>query len=77
MVIKILGIGCPNCRKLERNAKEAANILGLDAEFVKVTDLDEISAYGILRTPGLVVDEKVVSFGRIPTPAEIVKLISG
>ncbi len=76
MIIKILGIGCSNCKKLEKNAREAIAKLGLDAEVIKVTEMDDITSYGILRTPGLVVDEKVVSFGRIPTVDEIVQLIS-
>jgi small redox-active disulfide protein 2 len=75
MIIKILGTGCPNCLKLEASARIAAKELGLDAEIVKVTDMVGISAYGILRTPGLVVDEKVVSYGRVLNPAEVKALL--
>jgi small redox-active disulfide protein 2 len=70
-IVKILGSGCANCRKLESAAREAATAAGIAAEFVKVTDLNEILAYDLLATPGLVIDEKVVSSGRIPTQAEI------
>jgi small redox-active disulfide protein 2 len=69
--VKILGSGCANCRKLEAAAREAAAAAGVDAEFVKVTDMKAIMAYDILSTPGLVIDDKLVSSGRIPTRAEI------
>jgi small redox-active disulfide protein 2 len=69
--VKILGPGCANCRKLEAVAREAAAGAGVDADFVKVTAMKEIMAYGVFATPGLVIDEKVVSSGRIPTQAEI------
>ena len=69
--VKILGPGCANCRKLEAVAREAAASAGIDAEFVKVTDMQAIMAYDILSTPGLVIDEKVVASGRIPTQAEV------
>jgi small redox-active disulfide protein 2 len=69
--VKILGPGCANCRKLEAVAREAAASAGVDAEFVKVSDMKAIMAYDLLSTPGLVVDEKLVSSGRIPTQAEI------
>ncbi len=69
--VKILGSGCANCRKLEAAAREAATSAGIDAEFVKVTDMNAITAYDLLSTPGLVIDEKLVSSGRIPTQAEI------
>jgi small redox-active disulfide protein 2 len=69
--VKILGSGCANCRKLEAAAREAASAAGIAAEFVKVTDMNAIMAYDLLATPGLVIDEKVVCSGRIPTQAEI------
>ncbi len=69
--VKILGSGCANCRKLESAAREAATSAGIEAAFVKVTDMQAIMAYDVLSTPGLVIDEKLVSSGRIPTQAEI------
>jgi len=69
--VKILGSGCANCRKLEAVAREAAAGAGVDAEFVKVTDMKTIMGYDLLSTPGLVIDEKLVCSGRIPTQAEI------
>ncbi len=72
MQVKILGTGCPNCQRLERVAREAAEEAGVQAEFVKVTDLKEITAYPILGTPGLVINEQVKSSGRIPRKEQIV-----
>jgi small redox-active disulfide protein 2 len=69
--VKILGPGCANCRKLEAVARQAAADAGIDAEFVKVSDMKDILAYDVLSTPGLVIDDKLVSSGRIPTQAEI------
>lgn len=71
LTVKIIGPGCANCRKLEDVAREAATGAGLEAEFVKVTAMKDIIAYDILSTPGLVINEKVVSSGRIPTVAEV------
>ena len=69
--VKILGTGCPNCKKLEAVAREAAASAGIEADFVKVTDMKAIMAYDLLATPGLVIDEKLVSSGRIPTQDEV------
>jgi small redox-active disulfide protein 2 len=71
LTVKILGPGCANCRKLEAVAREAASSAGVQAEFVKVTDMKDILAYDLLSTPGLVVDEKLVCSGRIPSRDEI------
>ena len=75
--IKILGIGCSNCKRLEATAREAVEALKLDAEFEKVTDRDEIMKWHILSTPGLVINDKVVSAGRIPSVAEISGWLQG
>ena len=73
--IKVLGPGCANCRKLEEIAREAVASLGVEAEISKVTDMGEIVAYDVLKTPGLVINEKLVSSGRIPTAATIAEWI--
>jgi small redox-active disulfide protein 2 len=70
-LVKILGPGCANCRKLEAVAREAAAGAGVDAEFVKVTDMQAIMDHGVMATPGLVVGDRLVCSGRIPTQAEI------
>lgn len=75
MVIKILGSGCPNCKRLENNAKLAVKDLGIEAEIVKVTDFAEIAKYGVMSTPGLVVNEVVKSYGKVINPEEIKKLL--
>jgi len=75
MEIKILGGGCPNCKRLEKLAREAASELGIEATFTKVQDLDKIMAYDILSTPALVVDEVVKVSGRVPRKDEIVTLL--
>ena len=76
MNIKILGSGCANCVNLEKVAKQAASELGIAATFEKVTDFADIASYGIMRTPGLVVDEQVVLSGRVPTAAQVKELIA-
>lgn len=75
MVIKILGSGCKKCTTLAENAKEALAALGREAEIVKVTDFSEIAAFGIMSTPALVIDEIVVSFGKVLKANEIAKII--
>jgi small redox-active disulfide protein 2 len=69
--IEVLGPGCDNCKQLEANAREAVMMAGVEAEIVKVTDHAQIAAYGVLSTPGLVIDGKVVSAGRIPSAGDI------
>lgn len=71
MDIKILGMGCPNCEKLEALAKMAAQELDISATFIKVKELDKILDYGIARTPGLVINGEVKSSGRIPSLEQI------
>jgi small redox-active disulfide protein 2 len=75
MVIKILGTGCANCKKLEENARKAVAELGLDATIEKVTEIKNIMKYGVMKTPALVVDEKVKIMGRVPSPDEIKKYL--
>jgi small redox-active disulfide protein 2 len=74
--IKILGPGCANCVNLEKAVKQAASELGIDATFEKVTDYAEIFSYGIMSTPGLVVDDQVVLSGRVPTSRQVKELLS-
>lgn len=76
LTVKILGSGCANCKKLEAVAREAATASHIEAEFLKVTDMQQFMAYDLLSTPGLVVNEKLVSSGRIPTVAEVQKWLS-
>ncbi len=71
LAIKVLGSGCANCKKLEAVTKKVIDDLGLDAHIDHVTEYADIMKYPILSTPGLVVNEKVVSSGRIPTESEI------
>ncbi len=71
LTIKILGPGCANCKRLEQIARRVAADMAIEADIVKVTEYPQIMAYDILTTPGLVINEKVVCAGRIPTPAEV------
>ena len=75
LTIKVLGPGCANCKKLEEVARKAVASLNVEAEIIKVTDMQAIIAYDVLQTPGLVINEKLVSSGRIPTPATVVEWI--
>jgi small redox-active disulfide protein 2 len=76
MNIKILGSGCANCINLEKAARKAAEELGIDAAFEKVTDYADIASYDIMSTPGLVVDEHVILSGRVPTVAQVKALLA-
>jgi small redox-active disulfide protein 2 len=76
MNIKILGTGCPKCRELERVTRQAVEELSIQAEISKVEDIMDIMKYNILRTPGLVLDEKVVLSGRVPTINEVKNLLN-
>jgi small redox-active disulfide protein 2 len=75
MILKILGKGCPNCQRLEANVREAAKNLGVEATIEKVTDVKTIVGYGVMSTPALVKDEKVVSYGRVLSVKEAENLI--
>ena len=71
LTIKILGSGCANCKRVEQIARKIVDEMSLEAEIIKVTEYPDIMKYNILSTPGLVVNEKLVSAGRIPAPAEV------
>ena len=76
LTIKVLGSGCANCKRLEAVARQAVAKLGIQAEVIKVTDYPEIMKYKILSTPGLVINEKVVSAGRVPDEAEVTAFVT-
>lgn len=75
MIIKILGTGCANCKKLEANAREAVTELGVEATVEKVENMRDIVGYGVMRTPALVVDEVVKVMGKVASVEEIKKLL--
>ncbi len=75
MEIKVLGTGCPKCKSLDKNVREAVNELGIEAEITKVEDIIEIMNLGIIRTPGLVINNKIVSSGHILSVSQVKELI--
>lgn len=75
MEIKILGMGCPKCKRVEALAKEAAADVGAEATFTKVDTMDEIMSYDVFSTPALVIDEEVKASGRIPRKEEIAEWV--
>lgn len=75
MIIKILGSGCAKCGKLEKNARKAAEELGIDATIEKITDFKEIMSYGVMKTPALVVDGETKIVGKVAKPDEIKKYL--
>jgi len=76
MEIKILGPGCPKCKTLEKITREVVNEMGIDADITKEEDIVRIMKYGIMHTPGLVIDGKVVLSGRVPTSKEIKEILT-
>jgi small redox-active disulfide protein 2 len=76
MNIKILGTGCPKCKALEKATRDAVSELGVDANIEKVEDIVKIMGYGVMTTPALVIDEKIVLSGRLATISEIKNLIT-
>jgi small redox-active disulfide protein 2 len=76
MKIEILGMGCPKCKQLQASAEAAAKELNVPAEIAKVADIDKITGYGVMVTPALVVDGKVVSAGKVLTKDEVKKLFT-
>jgi len=77
MKIQILGTGCPKCRQLETNAREALTSMGLEASVEKVTDVDEIMNMGVMMTPALAVDGVVKSAGKVLAKDEIARILQG
>jgi small redox-active disulfide protein 2 len=75
MIIKILGSGCRNCITLMENTKIALKESGIDANIIKVEDFKDIMGFGVMTTPALVIDEKVVSFGKILKPRDIISIL--
>jgi small redox-active disulfide protein 2 len=69
--IKVLGSGCANCKQVEAAARTAVAMLGADAQISKITDYEEIKSYNVLATPGLVINGKLVSAGRVPSDGEV------
>lgn len=76
LVIKVLGSGCANCKKLEAVTHQVVDQMEVEAEIIKVTEYPDIMAYNIMSTPGLVINEKVVSYGRIPSAAEVTTFVT-
>ncbi|MBP9478622.1 MAG: TM0996/MTH895 family glutaredoxin-like protein [Sebaldella sp.] len=75
MKIKVLGSGCKNCQSLEKNVIEALKEIGKEAKVEKVTDMKEILGFGVMKTPALVIDEKVVVSGRVATVKELIEIL--
>ncbi|MCX7831801.1 MAG: thioredoxin family protein [Actinobacteria bacterium] len=71
LTIKVLGTGCPNCRKLEETVKKALNEINLQADIVLVKDVNEIVSHGVILTPGLIINDKLKCSGRVPKLDEV------
>ena len=75
--VKVLGAGCKSCREQYENAKEAVEAMGLPVQVEYITDMQKVMEYGVMRMPALVVNEKVVSMGKVLKAAEVEKLLRG
>ncbi len=75
MIVKILGSGCKNCEALKKNTEAAISETGIEAEIVKVENIKDIVSYGVMQTPALVIDEKVVSYGKVLKPSQIAEIL--
>jgi len=76
MKIEILGVGCPKCKQLTANAEAAVKEMNIQAEISKVTDIDKITGYGVMMTPALAIDGKVVSVGKVLNKEEIKNILA-
>ncbi len=76
MNIKVLGTGCPKCKTLEKTTLQAISELGINANLEKVEDIVQIMNYGVMRTPAMVIDDKVIFSGRVPSVEEVKEIIS-
>ena len=74
--IKVLGSGCTNCKRLEATVRKVADAAGIETDIAHVTDFTEIMQWGVLATPGLVINDKVVATGRIPSEKEIARWLA-
>ena len=74
--VKVLGSGCPTCKRLEETVRKVATAKGIQIELEKITDYNDMMKWNIMQTPGLVVNDKLVSAGRIPKEDEIAKLLA-
>ncbi len=77
MDIKVLGTGCPKCNKLEKLVKEVVQETGADADFEKVSDVNQIAKAGVMLTPALMIDGEIKVAGKVPSKQELAKMISG
>jgi small redox-active disulfide protein 2 len=74
-LIQVLGTGCPKCEKLKKNAEEAAKLASVEAMIEKITDINQITAFGVMMTPALAIDGEVKVVGKVPSPEDIKKLL--
>ena len=74
-LVQILGTGCPKCEKLKKNAEEAVKLAGAEAMVEKITDIGQITSFGVMITPALAIDGEVKVMGKVPSPEEIQKLL--